>query len=554
MPRDEPVRDARARARAPNARAAASRRAARVVHRSRGHRGRGLSRVSASASDDAPADASADASDAAHRALAVAFVDARVRDGHRVGVGAGPIVAAILSEIHARLADGALADVRAVPTGTLSAKEAAVAGVPVDDLDAVPAVDVLVLEPDEVVVGDLDDEGASFGVAAVLGRAQRPVQPNLILLHAVMRKSIDVVMVADQLQDPAPLGGTIPIAMSAASAAEWEEAAEELDDAFLGDAEVWRRGAESDANPRGGKQPYVSPDGTHTVVDLKFVNPTTGGRWEDGMLLFGKKATPWQIAEELEKSEGVLAHGIVTRADAVVVVDRDAPGGARTSTSRSEGGNDPRGTRARVNEERSSRDATRRYGFFSRVTISYFRKSRVLRRRASPLHPRDTRPSSIIVNHSHSSSLSASSANASNICVSQNARMNGLSALANVSAKESLSRMDTRSLALFTSVMAHARSASRATSDRRYPLHAPKNARAAFRAAGDGSATGAPSVRRRVLVAACSGLRIAANSFILGKGGKRAAAANFDVVLVQVDPGEVRGGVAPPASCAARRR
>jgi hypothetical protein len=32
----------------------------------------------------------------------------------------------------------------------------------------------------------------------------------------------------------------------------------------------------------------------------------------------------------LEGSEGVLAHGIVTRADAVVVVDKDAPGGART--------------------------------------------------------------------------------------------------------------------------------------------------------------------------------------------------------------------------------
>ena len=66
------------------------------------------------------------------------------------------------------------------------------------------------------------------------------------------------------------------------------------------------------------------------MVDLKFVDPTTGGRWEDGMLLCGKRATPWQIAEELEGSEGVLAHGIVTRADAVVVVDKDAPGGART--------------------------------------------------------------------------------------------------------------------------------------------------------------------------------------------------------------------------------
>jgi hypothetical protein len=34
--------------------------------------------------------------------------------------------------------------------------------------------------------------------------------------------------------------GTVPVAI--VSGSEWEEVAEELDDTFLGDAEVWRRG------------------------------------------------------------------------------------------------------------------------------------------------------------------------------------------------------------------------------------------------------------------------------------------------------------------------
>lgn len=37
------------------------------------------------------------------------------------------------------------------------------------------------------------------------------------------------------------------------------------------------------------------------------------------MLLFGDSATPYQVARELGDTEGVLAHGIVTQADAVFV-------------------------------------------------------------------------------------------------------------------------------------------------------------------------------------------------------------------------------------------
>jgi len=44
-------------------------------------------------------------------------------------------------------------------------------------------------------------------------------------------------------------------------------------------------------------QPYVSLDGEHTIVDLKFEDPTELTRWESGMLLFGEEATPYQIAE-----------------------------------------------------------------------------------------------------------------------------------------------------------------------------------------------------------------------------------------------------------------
>ena len=205
-----------------------------------------------------------------------------------------------------------------------AAKEAAVAGVPVTNLDDVPAVSVCVLQADEVVT--YRDE-KSPGIAAVVGREQRPVQPDLILTRKVVRKSVKIVLLAEELGDPAPLGGGVPIAVVGGQM-EWEECAEELDDMFLGDAEVWRRGSELEANPRGGKQPYVSADGSHTIVDLRFNDPLNdGARWDDGFLLAGDVATPYQIAAEVEDIDGVLAHGIMTQADSVLWPDASDPSG-----------------------------------------------------------------------------------------------------------------------------------------------------------------------------------------------------------------------------------
>ena len=153
------------------------------------------------------------------------------------------------------------------------------------------------------------------------------MQPDLILTRKVIRKSVKVVLLVSALGDPVPLGGSVPVAIVGGQS-EWEECAEELDDIFLGDADVWRRGAEVEANPRGGKTPYLSADGVHTIVDLRFNDPLNDGeRWDDGFQLFGSAATPYQIAAEVETVDGVLAHGIVTQADSVMWPDAsDASG------------------------------------------------------------------------------------------------------------------------------------------------------------------------------------------------------------------------------------
>ena len=302
------------------------------VHRPRPRttaRGRAPIRVArasaAGAPDEASAGGGASSSESdALRKCAIAFVDRHVSSGDRVGIGAGPMVSLVLGEIHDRLADSRLDDVQAVPTGTLTAKEAAVAGVPVTTLENVPAVDVCVLQADEAVTYRSEK---SPGIAAVVGREQRPVQPDLILTRKVIEKSVKVVLLAPALGDPIPLGGSVPVAIVGGQS-EWEECAEELDDIFLGDADVWRRGAEVEANPRGGKSPYLSADGAHTIVDLRFNDPLNdGGRWDDGFQLFGSAATPYQIAAEVETVDGVLAHGIVTQADSVMWPDAsDASG------------------------------------------------------------------------------------------------------------------------------------------------------------------------------------------------------------------------------------
>lgn len=303
----------------------------------------------ASDSDDASTEAAA-------KAVAAAFVDAQVTSGMRVGVTSGAVVSCVLAEIHARVVDGRLRDVVAVPADALAAKEAAVAGVTVspflknDDGKLRPSsLDVLAMQPDELVVN------CDGTIDAVFGRPQRPVQPDLVTARAMVAEAKKVALLAthsdgrvirdcNHLFEPTvtdsdsketndgsaflPLGGKVPVAMRYEDKETFEELAEELDDVFLGDAEVWRRGAELDANPRGGKNPYVSPDGNYTIIDLVFNDPLEKPpkRWRDGFVLFGKKASASKIAAELFSVDGVAAHGLVLGADVAYVGETRADG------------------------------------------------------------------------------------------------------------------------------------------------------------------------------------------------------------------------------------
>jgi len=220
-------------------------------------------------------------------------------------------VARLLSE---SLRAGRLENVVVVATEPLAAKECAVCGLEMRSIDEVPAIDVTFAQPSECAVVTI---GGKRTLASVFGRETTPTQPDVERTKRTMQKSAKVVLLKELFVDK--IGGSIPIVVDAE---DWEEHAEELDDLFLGDAEVWRRGATFDANPRGGKNPYVSADGSHTLLDLRFEDPINGGRWECGLMLDGQPCGPYELQRALETDvEGVRAHGIYTSADAVITLN-----------------------------------------------------------------------------------------------------------------------------------------------------------------------------------------------------------------------------------------
>lgn len=261
------------------------------------------------AGGDADAMDRADASAALARA-ALGAIEA----GAAVGLSRGAHCAALARMLGDARRDGALVGVRVVPMDAVAAKECAVSGVDVRGLDEVPAIAVTFAQPSECA--EVRVNGArSF--AAVFGRETTPVQPDVERVKETLRKSLKVVLLTELLVER--IGGSVPVVVDAE---DWEEHAEELDDLFLGDAEVWRRGSTFDANPRGGTAPYVSPDGSHTILDLRFEDPINGGRWECGLMLDGEPCSPYDLQYALENDvSGVRAHGIYTQADAVITVN-----------------------------------------------------------------------------------------------------------------------------------------------------------------------------------------------------------------------------------------
>jgi ribose 5-phosphate isomerase A len=271
-------------------------------------------------------------------------VDRFVRPGAIVGLGRGEMVQRAVAAIGQRIKEGKLGNVSVVASAAPAAAAAAFHGVPVQPTSSSAPV-VFFDEADQIdLVANAYLSGSRSGEAA------HPDLPAIaVLVEQTLARGGEVVALLPSAAACVPrLNAALPIAIAGASSASssasggggvggggseqpaaaaaaaageaiaaWEETAEELDDLFLGDAELWRRpqDPQESANPRGGRSPLIQPDGT-TIVDARFY---------EGLVLFGDASAGYEkILEEVGGVEGVVATGLfVGKATAAVV-----PGGA----------------------------------------------------------------------------------------------------------------------------------------------------------------------------------------------------------------------------------
>ncbi|XP_027183596.1 probable ribose-5-phosphate isomerase 4, chloroplastic isoform X3 [Coffea eugenioides] len=184
-------------------------------------------------------------------------VDSYVKSGMVVGFGAGHASDLAIHYLGQQLKAGALKDIVGTPTCVGSASVAAKVGIPLEQY-----------------------EGSS---KTILGAAEK------------------LVFIVTEKQYRSDLDGSIPVLIQSFN---WMETAEEIDDLFLGDAEVWRRPSVGYAGPLGGDFPMVTKEG-HNVLDLIFTSPIISLA---------------DVANCLEQVDGVVEHGIICRIPCTAVI------------------------------------------------------------------------------------------------------------------------------------------------------------------------------------------------------------------------------------------
>ncbi|KAG7530420.1 Toll/interleukin-1 receptor homology (TIR) domain superfamily [Arabidopsis thaliana x Arabidopsis arenosa] len=102
-------------------------------------------------------------------------------------------------------------------------------------------------------------------------------------------------------QYKAGLEGSIPVLVQSLN---WLAIAEEIDDLYLGDAEVWRRASVENEGPLGGDFPIVTSDG-HNILDVIFTTPIRSLA---------------DLATSLDKIDGVVDHGLIIKTRCTVVI------------------------------------------------------------------------------------------------------------------------------------------------------------------------------------------------------------------------------------------
>ncbi|KAK1597020.1 hypothetical protein QYE76_016423 [Lolium multiflorum] len=220
-------------------------------------------------------------------------VDEFVKSGMVVGLGSGAASGLAVQYLGTRLRRGSLTGIVGVPSSATCASEAEKVGIKISSNEEGPQIDFAFTDADIIEEGTL---------AAVIGRGKIETgEPSFIQEKGIVQSAGKVAFIIDNAKYVNGVEGSIPVLIKSGN---WIDTAEEIDDLFLGDAEVWRRPSIGTAGPSGGDFPLVTKEGYH-ILDVIFTTPI-----ED----LGK------VAEDLENIAGVVDHGIICNTTSYAVI------------------------------------------------------------------------------------------------------------------------------------------------------------------------------------------------------------------------------------------
>ncbi|KAK4271009.1 hypothetical protein QN277_019767 [Acacia crassicarpa] len=219
-------------------------------------------------------------------------VNTYVKSGMVVGLGSGQAAGIAIRHLGQQLRTGALKDVVGIPMSVTSASEAAKAGIPLDSYQEGSQIDFAFDDADVI------EEGSFI---AVIGRRKLHGEESILEKKSILNAASKLVFIIEENQYKGGLEGSIPVLVQSLN---WLETAEEIDDMFLGDAEVWRRPSIGQAGPLGGDFPLVTKEG-HNLLDVIFTSPIESLA---------------KVAENLDTVKGVSGHGIISKFPCTVVI------------------------------------------------------------------------------------------------------------------------------------------------------------------------------------------------------------------------------------------
>ncbi|KAF5947965.1 hypothetical protein HYC85_013922 [Camellia sinensis] len=163
-----------------------------------------------------------------------------------------------------------------------SASEAVKAGIPLDHYQDTSQIDFAFNDADIIEERTL------------ISRLQG--EESVIQEKNTLKAAEKLVFIVTEKQYKSGLEGSIPF--------NWMETVEEIEDLFLGDAEVCRRPSIGHAGPTGCDFPLITREG-HNVLDVLFTLP---------ILNLGQWLLPAvEVANTLDNIDGVVDHGVISK-------------------------------------------------------------------------------------------------------------------------------------------------------------------------------------------------------------------------------------------------